>query len=61
MCVGGSDLEEALVNVILCMFNYMTDLHGVKEDASCTRSVEVSGMCSLAFEMTTMACGLNNP
>lgn len=36
-CAGGETLREAIENVGLCMFNYMTPLKGIGVDPALTR------------------------
>ena len=42
---GGSTFEEALEQVAMCMFSYMTDLDTVEFDPACCREVKASGVC----------------
>lgn len=41
--LGGPTLASAIEQVIVCMFNYMTDLDGVDIDRSCNREITATG------------------
>jgi hypothetical protein len=44
MDIGGSTLEAAFEQTIVCMFNYMTDVDAVEVDPSCHRELTVTGL-----------------
>jgi hypothetical protein len=42
---GGATMPEALEQLAMCMFNYMTDLDTVDFDPACCREVRAKGAC----------------